>query len=90
MAWRALQQQPTNAAYLDTYAWVLFRRGEYEKARTYVQQAIQLEGNATHYEHLGDILERLGEYPDAVSAWQRSLELDPERLHLQQKINQHK
>lgn len=90
LAWRALQQQPTNAAYLDTYAWVLFRRGEYEKARTYVQQAIQLEGNATHYEHLGDILERLGEYPDAVSAWQRSLELDPERLHLQQKINQHK
>lgn len=79
MAWRAVQQYPSNAAYLDTYAYVLYRMGLHDEAKVYIERAIARGGNATHYEHYGDILEALGMLDAAVDAWDRALKLDPER-----------
>ncbi len=90
MAWTALQQNPNNAAYLDTYAWILFRIGEYDRARTYIEQAVIHGGNATHYEHLGDILEKTGEIDGAVRAWREALEREPDRSDLQRKIDRYR
>ena len=90
MAWTALQQNPNNAAYLDTYAWILFQLGEYDRARTYIDQAVINGGNATHYEHLGDILEKTGEIDGAVRAWREALEREPDRPDLQQKIDRYR
>jgi len=91
MSWRALQQYPANPAYLDTYAWVLFQLGEFEKARVYLERCITRGGgNATHFEHLGDILEQLGLIDEAVRAWQESLQRDPERTTLQSKLSKYR
>lgn len=90
MAWVALQQNPNNAAYLDTYAWILFQLGQFDRARTYIDQAVIHGGNATHYEHLGDILEKIGEIDGAVRAWREALDQEPDRPDLQQKIDRYR
>jgi Flp pilus assembly protein TadD len=86
----SLESEPTNPAYLDTYAWILFRLKRYAEAETAARQAIVYGGNATHYEHLGDILEARGDVAGAVEAWQASRERDPGRQHLMFKIDRYK
>jgi len=86
LAARAVQQAPTNPSYLDTYAWVLYQLSEFEKAKDYIERAVSLGGNATHYEHLGDILEQLGDLDGAVAAWRKALVLDPSRDAVQTKL----
>lgn len=86
LAMQAVEQQPSNPAYLDTYAWVLYQKGDASRAKFYAEQAVKLEGNATHYEHLGLILEQIGETERAVTCWNKALELDPERSYLKHKI----
>lgn len=90
LAWKAVQQYPTNPAYLDTYAWVLFRAGDADRARTYIERAISVGGNATHFEHYGDILESLGERDRAIRAWEEALRKDPERTYLEEKIQKNR
>ncbi|MBI2793492.1 MAG: tetratricopeptide repeat protein [Ignavibacteria bacterium] len=90
MAWRAVRQYPTNPAYLDTYAWVLYRDGETEKALIYIRKAVESGGSATHYEHLGDILETNGDIDGAVRAWETALARDPERVYLRARIDRYR
>ena len=42
MSRKAIDQVPDNDTYLDTYAWVLFRLGDYKEAREYQAKAIEL------------------------------------------------
>jgi len=37
----AMEQQPGNSSYLDSYAWLLFRKGEYRKAREIIGEALK-------------------------------------------------
>jgi tetratricopeptide (TPR) repeat protein len=90
MAWRALQQNPSNPAYLDTYAWILHRLGDNDQARSFIERAIERGGNATHHEHHGDILEGLGLIDQAIKAWERSLELDPSRESVRSKLTRYR
>jgi tetratricopeptide (TPR) repeat protein len=75
----AVRSEPTNAAYLDSLGWVLFRLNRVEDALTQILKAIQHieEPDATVYEHLGDIQERLGRRDDAVAAWRKAFEIKP-------------
>ena len=36
----ATESNPSSPTYLDTYAWVMFRRGEYEEAKTLIDRAL--------------------------------------------------
>lgn len=86
----SLEAEPGNAAYIDTYAWILFRLERYDEAENEARQAIAYGGNATHHEHLGLILEARGNTAGAVEAWQKALELDPTRTHLRSRIDRYK
>lgn len=86
MAFRAVKADNTNAAFLDTYAWILFQREDYDGAKQYISLAIQYGGNATHYEHYGMILKALGERNAAIRAFERSLELDPTRTWVRDEL----
>ena len=37
---KAIQQEPTNGTYLDTYAWILYLMGEKRLAYMYIKSAI--------------------------------------------------
>ncbi len=87
----ALVIEPENGAYLDSMGWVLFRLEEYQKAREYLESAVQLidvteEENYVIYEHLGDVYYEIGMYKEAVGAWEEALELK-QRSDIQKKID---
>jgi tetratricopeptide (TPR) repeat protein len=72
MADRLVKQHPTNPTYLDTYAWVLYKSGNYTDARKYLEQAVAISDDATIVEHYGDVLFKLGKKEEAVSQWQKA------------------
>jgi tetratricopeptide (TPR) repeat protein len=72
MAERLIKQHPNNPTYLDTYAWVLYKLGEYAEARKYLEQAVAISDDATIVEHYGDVLFKLGKKEEAVSQWQKA------------------
>ncbi len=87
MSERAVAMEPGNAAYLDTIGWIHYKKGNYERAREYIQQSVDT-GNASAevYEHLGDVYEALGDRELAVTWWQKAFELDPGRTYLQERL----
>ncbi|MEJ8804459.1 tetratricopeptide repeat protein [Pontibacter sp. H249] len=72
MSERLVKQHPTNPTYLDTYAWVLYKMGEYTEARKYLEQAVAISDDATIVEHYGDVLYKLGKREEALSQWQKA------------------
>jgi tetratricopeptide (TPR) repeat protein len=65
---------PDQSNYEDTYAWILYKKGEYEKARTWIEKALANGGNTngTILEHYGDILYKLGDSAKAIENWQKA------------------
>ena len=76
----AISADPNNSTFLDTYAWVLFKRKNYSLAKFYIRSAIENDKNPSGvlYEHYGDILYMNGEKEEAVKMWQKALELGDE------------
>jgi tetratricopeptide (TPR) repeat protein len=87
MAAQLIKDHPTNATYLDTYAWVLYARDKYKEAKKVMEKAISTgEANATHFEHYGDILFKLGEVENAVTQWEKARGLTTNSEILNKKI----
>lgn len=87
MSERAVAMVPNNAAYLDTIGWIHFKKGNYEKAREYIQQSVDTgDASAEVYEHLGDVYEALSDLETARKWWKKAFEMDPERTYLQERI----
>jgi tetratricopeptide (TPR) repeat protein len=84
----ALKQDPDNGAYLDSYAWIRFQKGDYEQAYTYILKAIsRIDSDPVVYEHLGDILVKKGDRSAASGAYWKSLEYKSENEEIiRQKI----
>lgn len=76
----ALSMEPKNVAYLDTYAWINFLIGKYDRSLEFIEKAIkQGDASAEVYEHYGEILMKLNRKDDAIKAYKNSLKLDPAR-----------
>lgn len=77
----------SRATFLDTYAFILYKHKEYEKALIYIKKAIEKDStNAEVYEHLGDIQLKLKDFEGARAAYRRSLEIVPGRMLIYEKI----
>lgn len=84
---RALEQDPDNGAYLDSFGWVLFRLGRYAEAENQIRRALDvLQSDATVYDHLGDILAATGRREEARETWRRALELNPADARIRDKV----
>lgn len=87
----ALQSDPDNNTYLDTYGWILFKMGRSEEALEYILKATESGVVTTEIlEHLGDIYLKLGRKQDAINAWLRGLEIEPENTNLTKRIKDNK
>jgi tetratricopeptide (TPR) repeat protein len=75
---KAVHAQPTNAAYLDSLGWVLFKLNQPREALPYILKAIEYttEPDATLLDHLGDIYAALQDKPKAREAWLKSLSVE--------------
>ncbi len=87
MSKEAIELQPTNQSYLDTYGWIFYQMGRYEESEKYISRAVDL-GNASSvlYEHLGDVNFRLSHREKAIECWKKALELDPTNETLKGKV----
>lgn len=76
MAMRALELKPSEATYVDTYAWVLHRLGRNEEAKSAMKQALALSSQMDDslLVHYADILWALGEKFMAETYWQKAVE----------------
>jgi tetratricopeptide (TPR) repeat protein len=77
MAITAVRMQSDSPTYLDTYAWVLFQKGNYSLAKFYIESAISKseQPSGEVLEHYGDILYKTGNIDRAVSEWEKALPL---------------
>ena len=75
---KALKQAPTNAAYLDSLGWVLFKLKQPEAALEQLLKAEKFseQPDATLYDHLGEIYSALHQMDKARDAWKKSLAVE--------------
>ena len=75
MLQKALKAEPDNPAYLDSYAWVLYKQKKYAEAAKHLEKAVEKPSgtDATLWDHLGDIYEQLQQGDKAIAAWKKAL-----------------
>lgn len=93
MSYKTVKAEPNNTTYLDTYAWILFEKGNYAEARIYIDNAMKSEGGDKSdviVEHCGDIYYMTGDVDGALTYWKKALEMGSESKTLKQKIEKKK
>ncbi len=92
MSQKTIKAEPTNATYLDTYAWVLFKLERYEEARAYIDRAIaeSKEISATEYDHAGDIYYHCNLKDEAIDYWQKAYNKDKTSKTIEEKLKKNR
>lgn len=92
MSYKTVKAEPNNSTYLDTYAWILFEKGNYAEARLYIDDAIKNDGEKsdTIVEHCGDIYYMTGDVDGALKYWKQAQEMGSESKTLKKKIEKKK
>ena len=92
MSYKTVKAEPNNATYLDTYAWILFEKGNYAEARIYIDNAMKSDEEKSDVvvEHCGDIYFMTGDVEGALKYWKKALEMGSESKTLKEKIEKKK
>lgn len=92
MSYKTIKAEPDNATYLDTYAWILFEKGNYAEARIYIDNAMRADGEKSSevVEHCGDIYYMTGDVEGALKYWKKALEMGSDSVTLKEKIEKKK
>ena len=92
MSYRTVKDEPGNATYLDTYAWVLFEKGNYAEARLYIDDAMKNGGGESSgvAEHCGDIYYMTGDVDGALKYWKQAWDMGIRTDVLKEKIEKKK
>jgi len=86
---QVVEAEPNNSTYLDTMAWVYYKQGNYDKAKSVLKHAIKNGGDksADIIEHYGDVLYRLNKVNQAVKQWKKAYKLNGGSVVLKEKID---
>ncbi len=84
----AIKNNPDNATFLDTYAWVLYKLEELEEAEKYILDALEKGGSNDPEvnEHAGDIQKALKSFEIAKSYYLKAIMLGGEKSGIEKKI----
>jgi len=88
MSRRVIENEKTNTTFLDTYAWVLYKRGKLKEAARIMENIIGSgeKPDAVWYEHYGFILKKQKRCREAIINWNIALKLDATKNHLSNEI----
>ena len=84
-----VKAEPTNATFLDTYGWVLFKQGAYTASKIYIENAVKYsedDPSSEVLEHYGDILYKTDEPDKALEQWNNAKKLGSDSKTLDKKI----
>lgn len=92
MSYKTIKAEPNNSTYLDTYAWILFEKGDYVQARLFIDDALKSGGDESDVivEHAGDIYYMSGDVDGALTLWKKAKEMGSESKTIDQKIKRKK
>jgi tetratricopeptide (TPR) repeat protein len=89
MSKRAVNKEPGNPSYLDTFGWIFYMMKDYKSALEYIERAVSINGsNAVLLDHLGDAHFALKNVKKAVYFWKKAFELSPNNIQLEKKIKE--
>ena len=79
MAQKAAMLAPEDANILDSYAYLLYRNGDYLMAGIYMRKAIDLseKEHATFFEHYAEILIAEEHYDEALEYLEKANAIEP-------------
>jgi tetratricopeptide (TPR) repeat protein len=75
---RAIEIMPDDAAIIDSWGWVHYRLGDYEKAISLLRKALSYFNDAEIAAHLGEVLWVSGNREEATSIWKEALDKSPD------------
>ncbi len=89
MSKKANSLETNNAAFQDTYGWIMYQKGRYEEARVWIEKSIQnaTDPSAEVLEHYGDVMYRLENKEEALTYWKKAREKGEGSEFLNRKIN---
>ncbi|MBA3647681.1 MAG: tetratricopeptide repeat protein [Chitinophagales bacterium] len=92
MAEKANMLVPDSPAYEDTYGWVLYKTGDFQEAKTWLDKALKNGGDqdGTILEHYGNVLYKLGETNGAVQYWLKAKDKHVDSDTIDKKIAEQK
>lgn len=85
---RARLAEPTNAAIIDSYGWVLHRLGRHEEALVELRRAFVLEKDAEIASHVGTVLWHLGRRDEAMEWFEQARGIDPDNRALRRALDE--
>ena len=72
----AVNQEPQNGFFIDSLGWAYYQLGEFSKAITYLERAIEIVPQEMEItDHLGDAYYKVGRIKEAKLVWKRALTL---------------
>ena len=83
---KAVQLAPDDGHILDSMGWLLYRRGELEQARQYLQRAYDLRPEAEIAAHLGEVLWKMGRTEEARALWRTARSREPNNETLRETL----
>ena len=88
MSSKCVELEPKNSTYLDTYAWILYKKGSYSMAKYFIEQSIDKlgEDNGEVFDHYGDILFKSGDKTKALVWWKKAKASGYDSPELERKI----
>jgi len=88
MARFVVEKEKDNSTYLDTYAWVLFKRGRIKEAQRILENIVNSgeKPSAEWFEHLGFIFKSLKKCEKAIEFWRKAIQYDSGKVFLEKEI----
>lgn len=88
MAEKVIEIEKSNSTFLDTYAWVLYKRSKFREAEKVMKKVMEFkkDEDAELYEHYGFILKERNNCKEAVKNWNIALKLDSTKKELIREI----
>ncbi|MBN1130229.1 MAG: tetratricopeptide repeat protein [Chitinispirillaceae bacterium] len=76
----ALSKDPFNGAFLDSYAWIFYKKGDADESYRFIIEAVRrIRDDPVVFEHVGDILLKRNDFAGAAKAYRWSLDHNHER-----------
>ncbi len=87
MAKKVIEKERDNNTFLDTYGWVLYKRGKIKEAEEVFKIIIESgDEDAEYFEHYGYVLMKRKKCKQAIIFWEKALKLDNSKIHLLKNI----
>lgn len=85
---KAMASEPDNGAFMDSFGWYYFKKGDFEKALQELLKAAETikPEDAVVFEHVGDTYQQLGKTALALQYWQKAQAIDGDNKKVAEKI----